>query len=46
VQFVIEPAHTLTAILDGHKFEVGYDGRNYSYFLVDGNEVEKKIRLV
>jgi hypothetical protein len=46
VQYVIEPAHTLTAILDGHKFEVGYDGRNYSYFLVDGNEVEKKMRLV
>lgn len=46
VQYVIEPAHTLTAILDGHKFEVGYDGRNSSYFLVDGNEVEKKVRLV
>lgn len=46
VTMVIETAHTLSARLDGHDFVVGYDGRNYSYFLVDGNEIAKKIRLI
>ena len=43
---VIEPAHTLSARIDGHDFVVGYDGRSCSYFLVDGNEIAKKIRMI
>lgn len=46
VKLVIEPAYSLSARIDGHEFTVGYDGRNTSYFLVDGNEVAKKMRLI
>lgn len=40
----IEPAHCLKAVMDGHVFEVGYDGHAQSYFKVNGTQVAKKIR--
>lgn len=46
VTFGIEPDHTLSARLDGHEFTVGYRAAgSCSYFLVDGKEIAKKIRL-
>lgn len=45
LKMTIEPAHALSARIDGHEFVVGFDGRSQSYFLVDGNEVAKKMRL-
>lgn len=45
MKLVIEPAHSLTARVDDHEFVVGYDGRSCSYFLVDGNEIAKKVRM-
>jgi len=44
MEMLVEPAHTLSARIDGQIFEVGYDGRSYSYFRVDGMEQAKKIR--
>lgn len=43
VELGIEPAHSLHACLDGQEFVVGYDGRN-SYFLVNGNQIARKVR--
>ena len=44
--FGIEPDHSLSARIDGHEFTVGYRAAgSSSYFLVDGNEVAKKLRL-
>lgn len=44
--FGIEPDHSLSARLDGHEFTVGYRAAgSCSYFLVDGKEIAKKIRL-
>lgn len=40
-----EGAHTLTAYIDGHKFEAGFDGVVSVFICVDGNRVAKKIRL-
>ncbi len=45
VEFTIEPAHTLSACLDGHEFVVGYDGRSSSFFHLDGNEIARKVRI-
>ena len=42
----IEPDHSLTARIDGHEFTVGFrTAGSSSYFLVDGQEVAKKVRL-
>lgn len=45
IELLIEPAHSLYANLDGHKYEVGFDGAAKSYFKVDGEIVAKKMRL-
>ena len=41
----IETAHTLTAQIDGHLIQAGFDGTTSSYILVDGQQVAKKLRL-
>ena len=41
---VMELPHTLGATVDGHYFEVGYDGSR-SFISVDGEIVTKKLRL-
>lgn len=40
-----EMAHCLTARIDGHTIEMGFDGVSSSYFRVDGQQLAKKIRL-
>jgi hypothetical protein len=40
----IEPAHSLSARIDGKLYEVGYDGKSSSYFNVDGTRKAKKTR--
>lgn len=40
-----EFAHCLTARIDGHTIEMGFDGVSSSYFRVDGQQMAKKIRL-
>ena len=42
VEYLIEPPHSLHAILDGHVFEVGY--ANISYLNIDGIQIKKKFR--
>lgn len=44
IELGIEPAHSLSARVDGHVLEVGYDGQSLSYFSVDGVRQSKKIR--
>lgn len=45
IELLMEPAHSLYANLDGHTYEVGFDGAAKSYFKVDGEIVAKKMRL-
>ena len=42
---VMETAHCLTARIDGHTIEMGFDGASSSYFRVDGQQLAKKVRL-
>lgn len=42
---LMEMAHCLTAQIDGHTIEMGYDGVSGSYFRVDGQVMAKKMRL-
>ena len=42
---LVESAHSLTARIDGHDIEAGFDGVAHSYLLVDEEEVAKKLRL-
>ena len=41
----VEFAHALTAKIDGHTIEVGFDGMSHSYLKIDGNTVMTKVRL-
>lgn len=43
---IVEYAHTLSAVVDGHWIEVGYDGEAYSYIRFDEQEVARKLRLL
>lgn len=46
ITFGIEPDHSLSARIDGQEFTVGYRAQgSTSYFLVDGKEIAKKLRL-
>ncbi len=45
VEMLIESAHALEAKIDGHAFQVGFDGLNI-YLRVDGSTVVKKLRLI
>ena len=45
VEMLIENAHALNAYLDGHVFQVGFDGFAHSYIRVDGVQIAKKVRL-
>lgn len=45
VEMLIETAHALTAQMDGHVFQVGFDGVAHSYIRVDGVQVARKLRL-
>ena len=39
-----ETAHCLSAKMDGHLIEVGYDGLSSSYLRVDGQQIQRKVR--
>ena len=41
---IVEPPHTLNAIIDGHHISAGYTG-THSFISVDGETVAKKLRL-
>ena len=43
---MIESPHKLVARIAGHTYEVGTNQQNRSYFQVDGEQIESKIRLV
>lgn len=45
IEMLVEAAHALSATLDGHVYQVGYDGASHSYLRVDGKTVERKMRL-
>ena len=44
IELGIEPAHSLSARIDGKLYEVGYDGKSSSYFNVDSTQKAKKTR--
>ena len=44
IELGIEPAHSLSARIDGKLYEVGYDGKTLSYFTVDGVRKAQKTR--
>lgn len=44
VEMLMETAHALTAQVDGHVFQAGFDGVAHSYIRVDGVQVAKKMR--
>lgn len=41
-----EMAHCLSARIDGHTIEMGFDGVGNSYFRVDGTQLARKLRLI
>lgn len=45
IEALFEVAHSLKAEIDGHQIEVGYDGKLYSYLIIDGQLVTRKLRL-
>lgn len=45
IEALVELAHSLKAQIDGHLIEVGFDGRVHSYLKIDGETVEKKLRI-
>lgn len=45
LKMLVEPAHGLTAQLNGHNYIAVYDGTAHTYIYVDGEVVAKKIRI-
>lgn len=45
-EVLFESAHTLEAVVGGHKIEAGYDGKIMTFIYVDGKEIAKKKRLI
>ena len=46
IDLLMEGAHCLQAIVDGHDFQVGFDGYSKSYAIVDGKLIASKTRLI
>ena len=46
LEMLMETAHVLTANVDGHTIQTGYDGGLHSYIRIDGEIVAKKLRLI
>lgn len=44
IEMIMEPAHELVAIFDGHTIRAGYDGSSKSYLIIDDEEVAQKKR--
>ena len=45
-EVLVETAHTLEAVVGGHRICAVYDGKMLTYIYVDGKEIAKKIRLI
>jgi len=45
INMLLETAHALTAVIDGHTITAGYDGKAYSYICVDGTVIARKRRF-
>ena len=43
---IIEFEHNLSAVIDGHKIEAGYDEDSYSYIIFDGERIAEKLRII
>ena len=43
---IIEFEHNLSAIIDGHRIEAGFDEDGYSYIILDGMRIAEKRRIV
>jgi len=43
---IIEFAHNLSVVIDGHKIEAGYDEDSYSYIIFDGKRIAEKRRII
>lgn len=43
---VIEHAHNLSAVVNGHRIDAGFDGVGNSYLLLDGIQIASKMRLI
>ena len=43
---ILEFAHTLTAVIDGHRIEAGLDSSNFSFIIFDGHLVVNRLRLI
>lgn len=43
---IVEFAHNLAAVVDGHLIEAGYDGQSDSYIRLDEQEVARKLRVL
>ena len=46
IEMLAEPAHSLSARIDGHDIEVGFDGISASYAALDGQIIARKTRLI
>ncbi|MBR4072110.1 MAG: APC family permease [Clostridia bacterium] len=46
VEMLVEPPHTLQAVIDGHLVEAGMDETPRSFIKVDGELITKKFRLI
>jgi len=46
VEMLIEPAHALQAVIDGHLITAGYDGNVHSFIELDGKLIAKKMRII
>ena len=44
IEMLLETPHCLTAKIDGHTIEAGFNNASKSYILLDGQEVAKKMR--
>ena len=45
VTMLFESTHNLTATVDGHRYEAGFDGISHSYLKADGVILERKLRI-
>lgn len=43
---ILEFAHNLSGVIDGHKIEAGYDESGYSYIIFDGERIAEKRRII
>ncbi len=46
IKMLVETPHSLSAVVDGHRFEVGMNGGNQSFISLDGQLVKTKLRLL